>query len=42
LNIRLLGHIQEIWKELFVGLGTSTDSKLPSKWVSHPQQPRPS
>jgi len=43
LNIRLVGHIQEIWKELFVGLGSSSsDAKLPSKWVSPPQQPRPS
>jgi len=42
LNIKLVGHIQEIWKELFVGLPTSADIPLPAKWVSHPQQPRPS
>ena len=42
LHIRLVGHIQEIWKELFVGLGSATDTKHHSKWVVPPQQPRPS
>jgi ATP-dependent Lon protease len=42
LNIRLVGHIQEIWKELFVGLASSSDTPVSSKWVSHPHQPRPS
>jgi ATP-dependent Lon protease len=41
LNIRLVGHIQEIWKELFVGLATS-ELPQPSSWVSPPSQPRPS
>jgi ATP-dependent Lon protease len=42
LNIRRISHIQELWKEIFVGLAAPPELRRKTKRTSSPQQPRPS
>ncbi len=42
LNIRQISHIQELWKEIFVGLAAPPELRRKTKRTPSPQQPRPS
>ncbi len=42
LNIRQISHIQELWKEIFVGLAAPPELRRSTKRTPPPQHPRPS